>query len=90
MDVREPDAFACGPVRIRRGDGPGAVAGEIAESEVVGVDDDDVGFRGAGRRGRACQQQAAGADAGAAGAQSAPGDDGVVDADFTEVDDDKK
>ncbi len=42
----------------------------------------------------AAQQQAAGAtpgaDAGAAGAQSAPGDDGVVDADFTEVDDDKK
>ncbi len=37
----------------------------------------------------AAQQQAAGADAGAAGAQSAPGD-GVVDADFTEVDDDKK
>ncbi len=42
----------------------------------------------------AAQQQAAGgapgADAGAAGAQSAPNDDGVVDADFTEVDDDKK
>ena len=42
----------------------------------------------------AAQQRAAGAtpgaDAGAAGAQSAPGDDGVVDADFTEVDDDKK
>ncbi|MEY8280875.1 molecular chaperone DnaK [Oscillospiraceae bacterium 52-8] len=38
----------------------------------------------------AAQQQAASADAGAAGAQSAPSDDGVVDADFTEVDDDKK
>ena len=62
VDVREPDAFACGPVRIRRGDGPGAVAGEVAESEVVGVDDDDVGrcgrlLAGCRRGGEPCRAE---------------------------------
>ena len=60
MRVGETDAFARQPIDVRRLDARGAVGGDVAVAEVVGVDQDDVRpglgcrHRGRERRQRGC------------------------------------
>ncbi len=64
MCVGETDAFARQPIDVRRLDARGAVGGDIAVAEIVGVDQDDV------RPGLGCRQPAAVSVASAAAART--------------------
>ena len=48
VGVREPHPFTSQPVDARRGDLRGAVATDVAVTQVVGENDDDVGMAGCG------------------------------------------
>jgi hypothetical protein len=46
MCIGEPDPLVCQPIKVRCGDfGFRIVAADIPIAEIIGEDDDDVGFR---------------------------------------------